>query len=259
MKLRYFKNFWKYKGLLREFVIRDLKVKYRRSFLGYLWSLLSPLLMMIVLTAVFSSVFRFDIPNFPVYLLSGQIIFSFFSESTTMSMTSILSGGSLIKKVYVPKYIFPISRVLSSFVTLIFSLLAIFIVILFTGVKITPALLFFPIPLLYILCFSIGMGLIMSVLAVYFRDMLHLYTILLSAWTYLTPIFYPVSIVPDYVKSIIFSNPLYYYVEAFRDVVLYSRIPDVQTNLMCVMFSVISLLLGLVIFYKNQKNFVLHI
>lgn len=174
-------------------------------------------------------------------------------------MTSILSGGSLIKKVYVPKYIFPISRVLSSFVTLVFSLLAIFIVILFTGVKITPAILFFPIPLLYILCFSIGMGLIMSVLAVYFRDMLHLYTILLSAWTYLTPIFYPVSIVPDYVRSIIFSNPLYYYVEAFRDVVLYGRIPDVQTNLMCVMFSVISLLLGLVIFYKNQKNFVLHI
>jgi ABC-type polysaccharide/polyol phosphate export permease len=257
--LRYFKNFWKYKGLLREFVARDLKVKYRRSFLGYLWSLLSPLLMMIVLTAVFSSFFKFDIPNYPVYLLSGQIIFTFFSESTSMSMTSILSGGSLIKKVYVPKYIFPVSRVLSSFVTLLFSLVAIFIVILFTGVKITPEVLFFPFPLLYILIFSIGMGLIMSVLAVYFRDMLHLYTILLSAWTYLTPIFYPISIVPDYVKTIIYSNPMYYYVEAFRDVVLYNQLPDFHTNLMCILFSVISLGLGLTIFYKNQKNFVLHI
>lgn len=244
---------------MQEFVIRDLKVKYRRSFLGYLWSLLSPLLMMIVLTAVFSSFFRFDIPNFPVYLLSGQIIFSFFSESTTMAMTSILSGGSLIKKVYVPKYIFPVSRVLSSFITLLFSLVAIFFVILFTGVKITPVILLFPIPLLYILIFSVGIGLIMSVLAVYFRDMLHLYTILLSAWTYLTPIFYPVSIVPNYVKSIIYSNPMYYFVEAFRDVVLYNRFPTSHTNIMCLLFSGISLFLGLMIFYKNQKNFVLHI
>lgn len=252
-------NFWKYKELLKEFVIRDLKVKYRKSILGYLWSLLNPLLMMIVLTAVFSNLFKFDIPNFPVYLLSGQIIFNFFGEATSTAMNSIIGAESLIKKVYIPKYIFPISRVLSSFVTLLFSLVAIVIVILVTGVKLTPIILLFPLPLIYILIFSVGIGLILSVLAVYFRDMLHLYTVLLSAWTYLTPIFYPVSVVPDYVKSIILSNPMYYFVEAFRDIVLYGKLPDAYTNIMCVTFAGASLLIGLLVFYKNQHKFVLHI
>ncbi|WP_256702538.1 ABC transporter permease [Paenibacillus sp. P32E] len=236
-----------------------MKIKYRRSVLGYLWSLLNPLLMMGVLIAVFSNIFRFDIPNFPVYLLAGQIIFAFFSEATSLSMNSILSAGPLIKKVYIPKYIFPLSRVISSFVNLLFSLVAMIIVIFATGAPITPAILLFPLPLLYILMFSIGMGLIMAVLAVYFRDMIHLYTVLLSAWTYLTPIFYPISAVPNYVKSIIYANPMYYFVEAFRDIVLYSKLPDLQTNIACLSFSVLSIVFGLLIFYKNQHKFVLHI
>jgi ABC-2 type transport system permease protein len=107
--------------------------------------------------------------------------------------------------------------------------------------------------------FSIGVGLIMSVLAVYFRDMIHLYTVLLSAWMYLTPIFYPVSVVPDYVKTIIYANPMYYFVEAFRDIVLYSKLPDLQTNIACLSFSALSILLGMLIFYKNQHKFVLNI
>ena len=257
--MTYFENFWRYKGLLWEFVIRDLKIKYRRSFLGYLWSLLNPLMMMVVLSAVFSNLFRFDIPNFPIYLLSGQIIFGFFSEATSNSMNSIIGSGALIKKVYVPKYIFPISRIVSSFVTLLFSLLAILIVILVTKVKVTFMFLLFPIPLIYVFIFALGIGLILSVMAVYFRDVLHLYTVLLSAWTYLTPIFYPVSVVPDYVKSIIYANPMYYYVEAFRDIILYNRFPSFQTHFMCIIFSFSALVIGLVIFYKNQRKFVMHI
>jgi len=257
--VRYIKNFWKYRGLLNQFVIRDLKVKYRRSVLGYLWSLLNPLLMMIVLSAVFSTMFRFDIPNFPVYLLTGQILFSFFSDSTSMSMTSILGNGALLKKVYIPKYIFPLSRVLSSFVTLLCSLIALLIVIIATKVKLTFIILLFPLPLLYLLVFSIGIGLIMSVCAVYFRDTLHLYSVLLSVWMYLTPLFYPVSIVPDYVKSIIYSNPMYYYVEAFREIVLYGQFPSLYIHSMCIIFAAVSLLIGLFLFYKKQNNFVLHI
>ncbi|WP_253187082.1 ABC transporter permease [Paenibacillus sp. GP183] len=244
---------------MREFVIRDLKIKYRRSFLGYLWSLLNPLLMMIVLSAVFSNIFKFDIPNFPVYLLSGQIIFNFFSEATSMSMSSILSGGALIRKVYIPKYMFPISRVLSSFITLVFSLIALLIVIVVTGVKVSPIILLFPLPLFYILIFSIGIGLILSVLAVYFRDMLHLYSVLLSAWMYLTPIIYPVNAVPEYVRSIIYSNPMYYFVEAFRDIVLYDQLPTFQNNIICIIYSLLSMAVGLFIFYRNQNKFVLYI
>ncbi|MDU7473081.1 MAG: ABC transporter permease [Paenibacillus macerans] len=255
----YFSNFWRYRGLLYEFVVRDLKVKYRRSFLGYIWSLLNPLLMMIILTAVFSSLFRFDIPNYPVYLLSGQIIFNFFSEATTSAMNSIIGAGGIIKKVYVPKYIFPFSRVLSSFVTLLFSLIAILLVIIFTGSDISPIILLFPIPLFYILVFSAGIGLILSVLAVYFRDMVHLYSVVLTAWSYLTPVFYPVTVVPEYVRGIIYSNPMYYYVEAFRDIVLYNRLPNLNNNLICILFAVLSLGVGLFVFYKNQHKFALHI
>ena len=122
----------RYKPLIYELIIRDLKVKYRRSFLGYLWSLLNPLLMMLIMTVVFSYMFRLDIPNYPMYLICGQTLWSFFNESTTMAMTSILNNGPLIKKVYIPKFIFPISRVLSSFITMSFSLVAIIIVMLAT-------------------------------------------------------------------------------------------------------------------------------
>lgn len=255
----YVKNFLRYKWLLYELVKRDLKIKYRRSVLGYLWSLLNPLLMMIVLTVVFSTLFRFDIPNYPVYLLSGQLIYSFFSEATNMSMSSIINSAPLIKKVYIPKYIFPLSRVLSSFVTLIFALLSMIIVMVATQVKFTWVLLLFPIPLIYILLFSIGMGLVLSVLAVYFRDMIHLYGILLSVWMYLTPIMYPISMVPDYLKKFILWNPMYYFVEIFRQIVLYGEIPSFEMHLACIAFTSFALVGGLLIFYKNQKNFILYV
>ncbi len=252
-------TFWRYKWLLYELVLRDLKIKYRSSVLGYLWSLLNPLMMMTVLTIVFSTLFRFDIPNYPVYLLSGQLIYSFFSEATNMSMSSIINSASLIKKVYIPKYIFPVSRVLSSFVTLLLSLLAMVIVMVVTQVKFTWVILFFPIPLIYILVFSIGMGLLLSVLAVYFRDVIHLYSVLLSAWMYLTPIMYPINMVPDYVKRFIFWNPMYYFVEIFRQIVLYGEWPSLEMHLICLGFALLALVTGLFVFYKNQKNFILHV
>ena len=252
-------TFWRYKWLLYELVLRDLKIKYRSSVLGYLWSLLNPLMMMTVLTIVFSTLFRFDIPNYPVYLLSGQLIYSFFSEATNMSMSSIINSASLIKKVYIPKYTFPVSRVLSSFVTLLLSLLAMVIVMVVTQVKFTWVILFFPIPLIYILVFSIGMGLLLSVLAVYFRDVIHLYSVLLSAWMYLTPIMYPINMVPDYVKRFIFWNPMYYFVEIFRQIVLYGEWPSLEMHLICLGFDLLALVTGLFVFYKNQKNFILHV
>lgn len=126
------RNFSKYRPLIRELVTRDLKVKYRRSVLGYVWSILNPLLMMLLQTLVFSYMFRFDIPNFPLYLICGNTLFNFFNESTNMGMGSVLGNSSLIKKVYVPKFIFPISRVVSSFVNLLFSLAAIILVMLIT-------------------------------------------------------------------------------------------------------------------------------
>jgi len=176
-----------------------------------------------------------------------------------MSMSSIINSAPLIKKVYITKCIFPLSRVLSSFVTLIFALLAMIIVMVATQVKFTWVLLLFPIPLIYILLFSIGMGLVLSVLAVYFRDMIHLYGILLSVWMYLTPIMYPISMVPDYLKKFILLNPMYYFVEIFRQIVLYGELPSFEMHLICIAFTLLALVGGLLIFYKNQKNFILYV
>lgn len=252
-------NFIKYRALLGELVSRDLKVKYRRSVLGYLWSLLNPLLMMIVISAVFSYIFRNNIANFPIYLLTGQIMFNFFSEATNFAMKSISGGGTLIKKVYVPKYIFPLAKVLSSFVNLLFSLLAIIIVLIITKTPITPAIFLFPLALAYILLFAIGIGLILSVLAVYFGDIVHLYSVVLTAWMYFTPIFYPIEILPKLPMFLMQFNPLYHFISYFRTIVLYGNIPTLTSNIVCLSFGLVSIAIGLFVFYKSQDNFILYI
>lgn len=249
----------KYKTLLGRLVQRDLKVKYRRSVLGYLWSLLNPLLMMLVMSIVFSYMFRYDIPNYPIYLITGQIMFTFFSESTSMAMGSIIGNASLIKKVYVPKYIFPISRVLSCFVTLLFSLVAVVIVMVFTRTPITPVLLLFPLPLCYVLFFSIGVGLVLSVCAVYFRDTTHLYGVFTTALMYLTPIFYPISSIPEQIQPLIRLNPLYQFIFCFRQIVLYGRLPTWQNTTVSCAWCIISLAAGMWLFRRKQSNFILHI
>lgn len=257
---RWSAHYKKYRPLIRELIKRDLKVKYRRSFLGYLWSLLNPLLMMIVLNLVFSNIFRYEIKNFPLYLICGQTLFTFFNESTTVSMYAILANAPLIKKVYIPKFIFPVSRVLSSFVTTSFSLAAILIVMIFTR---TPITIYFPLivyPLFCLFLFACGMGMILSALSVYFRDITHLYGVFTLALMYLTPIFYPVEAVPANIRSVIMCNPLYHYIELFRCFVIYGCMPSdpmlfVWSFLSCSVFFI----LGLFTFNKLQKNFILYI
>ncbi len=251
----------KYKPLLKELVVRDLKVKYRRSFLGYLWSLLNPLLMMVVMTVVFSFMFRSNIENFPLYLICGNTLWAFFCESTTMAMNSVLSNGALIKKVYIPKFIFPISRVLSSFVTMSFSLVAILIVMLVTRTPFHWPLLLFPIPMVLLLVFCIGIGMVLSALAVYFRDIMHLYSVITMAWMYATPIFYPLDpeVLPQQIINVIKYNPMYHYINFFRQIVIYGNIPEIETWIFCAGSAIISLVIGLAIFRKMQKNFILYL
>lgn len=255
----YLRNFNKYKGLLWQLVARDLKVRYRKSVLGYLWSLLNPLLTMVVISTVFSYVFRFDIDNFPIYLLTGQILFNFFSEATNQSMDSILQGSGLIKKVYIPKYIFPLSRTLSSFVNLIFSLLAIIIMLFLTKTPFRLTLIAIPIPLIYLLIFTCGVSLILSVFAVYFRDILHIYSVVLTAWMYFTPIFYPISALPDLPKKLIFCNPLYHYITYFRQIILEGTIPGFRENIMCCLISGGMFAVGLIVFKNHQDRFSFYI
>jgi len=249
----------KYRWLLELLIERDLKNKYRKSILGYLWSILNPLLMMIILTIVFSTIFRFQIPNYPVYLLSGQLIFTFFSEATSVGMGGILNNGAMIKKVYIPKYIFPLSSVLSSFTTMIFSLVALVIVMIATQTTFHLTLVMVPLVLFYVLIFSIGIGILLSALLVQFRDFTYLWGVFLTALNYLIPIFYPVEILPDWMRSLMVFNPMYDYIQMFREVILYGQWPTIEENLICIGCSLLALVIGGLVFKHKQRDFILYI
>lgn len=253
------KNLCKYRWLIQQLVARDLKVKYKRSLLGYLWSLLNPLLMMLVISTVFSFIFRYNISNFPIYLLCGSILFNFYSESTSMAMSSIIQGAGLIKKVYIPKYILPLSKVISSLINLCFSLTAIAIMLVITRTKVYWTIILFPIPIIYLFFICLGAGLILCVLATYFRDMLHLYTIITQILMYLTPIFYPVDALPANIQFIIKFNPMYHIVTYFRDVVMYGTVPSLRDNIVCIGFAALAMVVGLAVFRKQQSKFMLHV
>ncbi|MGP1411555.1 MAG: ABC transporter permease [Peptoanaerobacter stomatis] len=256
--MEYLKKFYKYRNLLSELVKRDIKIKYRRSILGYLWSVLNPLLMMVVMSIVFSYMFRFDIENYTIYLLTGQLVYNFYSDATNMSMSSIIWSGGLIGKVYIPKYILPLARTLSSFVNMMFSLIALILMLIITKTPITPVIFIFPLPLFYLLLICVGMGLILSVLAVYFRDIVHLYGVFLVALTYLTPIFYPISAIPNYALNILKMNPLFYILNMFRNIIMYGNIPSLQDNFVCFAWGFVLIVIGLYIFRKKQDDFILY-
>ena len=253
------KAFRRFTPLLRELVVRDIKVRYRHSVLGLVWTVLNPLLMMIVITIVFSTLFRQNIPNFPIYYLSGSLLFSFNSESTTTALNSIISNASLIKKVYIPKYLFPFSNVLSGLVNLGFSLIAMFIVMAVTGAPFHITLLLIPIPIFYTFLFSAGLGILLSALTVYFRDIAHFYSVFVLAWTYFTPIFYPVEILNETATKFMLLNPMYHYVVYMRELVLYGVFPSMKENLLCMVFGLFMVLAGLLVFYKKQDKFVLYV
>ena len=255
----------KYMPLLKELVNRDIKIKYRRSFLGMLWTILNPLGMMVIMTIVFSTVFPQQIAHFPVYLMCGQLIFNFFNESTNMAMSSIIGNAGLIKKVYVPKYFFPISRVFSSFVNLMTSFVALLIVIVVTRTPVHLTILLVVFPVFYVLMFAMGMGLILSAIVVSFRDMIHLYGVLLTAWLYLTPIFYPIEMlkgdgtIRKIGYTIVNANPITSFVQMMRKVVLYGDAPSLMEHVYCLMLCAVVMVVGLLVFKKLQDGFILKI
>lgn len=252
-------NFNKYRPLLNELVIRDVKTKYRRSVLGVLWTLLNPLLMMLVLSVVFSMLFRYEIDNYPIYLLSGQVVFTFFSTSTTMAMSAILDNAALIKKVYVPKYMFVLSRTVSSAINLMASLSALIIVMLCMRTPLHYTALLSVFPILSLLLFTFGVGMILATIAVKFRDMVHLYSVLTTVLMYLTPVIYPMSQLPVWVRRIVRLNPLTSILEMFRGLAIYGEMPDLFTVLMTVVPSILVILFGCRIFYKSQDHFILYV
>jgi len=258
---RFFFDMKKFMPLLLNLTSRDFKVKYRRSVLGVLWSVLNPLLNMIVISAVFGALLKIQMEDFAVYYIVGWSIWNFFSEATSNSLSSILNGAQLIKKVYLPKYVFPLQKCLFALISFAFSLIAVIAVMLIRGVYPSWTIILAPLPILYTFIFSIGFSLMLSALTVYFRDIQHLYSVLLTIWMYLTPIVYPLSLLEgnNALMTIIKFNPMYHYVDYFRQVMMYGNVPSLVENLICIGIALGMLLIGVLIFAKAQRNFILHI
>ncbi len=227
--------------------------------LGVLWSVLNPLLFMSITSIIFSTMFKVQIPNFPIYFLCGQIIFTFFAESTSLAQNGIIGNGALIKKVYTPKYIFPLSKICFALINTLFSLVAILIITLFMGYSLPLTSILFLIPILYVFIFSVGVGILLSALTVFYRDILHLYSIFISLLSFFSAIFYPVEIIPEKVRTFVLFNPVYVFISYFRDLILHGKLPGLGTNLLCIAYCSLSILIGFIVFKKNENKLVLFI
>ena len=256
---RHFKTFKNYSFLLTELIKRDISGKYKDSTLGLFWSFLNPLLSMIVLTIVFSQFFGGSIANFPVYLLSGKLVFDLFANATTGAMDSIKGNSEIIKKIYVPKYMFAVGIVCSEFINFLISLIVLVMVMIVTKAPFYMSLIYAPIPLFFLLILTMGVGLILATATTFFTDIKYLYGVLIMLLSFMTPLFYPITIIPQKFLFFFKINPLYSAVSCFRDIVLYGTFPQVKFLLFLIITSIISLIIGVYLFYRYQDDFVINI
>lgn len=249
----------RYAFLIKQLVARDFKTKYKRSSLGMAWSFLNPLLTMIVQYIVFSQLFKSNIPNYPVYLLTGIVFFGFLNEALSLGMTSITSNASLVKKVYMPKYIYPVSRILSSLVNFGMAMLPLFLVILLTGTAVRPAILLLVFDVLCFLAFIIGMALLLTTAMTFFQDTQFLWNVASMMWQYLTPIFYPESIIPDNLRMLYRLNPMYQFITFARTCIIDGVSPQPNAYFFCTAWAIGILIMGIYVFRKHQNKFVLYL
>lgn len=266
----FWSTFNQYKSLLRELTKKSIKLKYRDSVLGILWSFIQPLLNMVVLSVVFSSLLggRKNFTCYPVYLFTGRLLFEFFSVSTKTALLSFRSNAPIIKKVYVPKYIYPLSSILSTFINLAISMLCLICVWIFfklTGISggsdlfLSPYMLLFFIPVALLLVFATGIGLILSVFHVYFKDIKYMWDVFCTLLFYMVPIVYSVdSIKSTWTRTLIEINPLYHIIELFRQCVYYGKPMDIKLLLVATAWAFGTLLIGIWIFHKKSDDLIFH-
>lgn len=254
-------NFKKYSFLLQQLIARDFKVKYKRSVLGVVWSLLYPLLNMAVMALVFSNIFKFSTPgvNYLVYVLSGLVMFNYFSEASNLAMGSVVANFPLINKIYIPKYIFPLSKCLFVGINFLLTLIPLYLVILLTGTGLNIYHLFLPYAYICLFLFTLGMGLLLSTISVFLRDMFYIYGIVLTLWTYLTPIMYDISLISPKLQTFFKLNPMYHYINFIRRIILYHELPTAFTFAVCGVSAIIVLIIGLIAFKKKQDKFIYYV
>ena len=254
--------------ILKQLVGKDFKIKYRRSFLGVAWSVLNPLLMMVVMAIVFTTIFAqgrngsVTPEMYPLYLIVGNVTFAVMSDSTSQALSSIVYASSLLKKVKVHRFVFPVQKVLFSLVNFAVSLIAVAIVMLWFHVVPTWHLLLLPVCLVLLMFFCMGLGLLLSAATVFFRDVMHLWSVVITAWTYFTPIFWTTDYIlkmPHILRVLMYANPMYNYLQFMRDIFLFQTCPTPLEFGLCVAWAAIAMVIGYAVFHKNEHKFILYI
>lgn len=245
----------RYRFLLWNLVQRDLKVRYKRSVLGFIWAMVNPLLTMLVLLAVFTNLFRFDVEHYPIYILSGLLLWGLFARGTTIAMRSVIDNGGIRNKIYVPASVFVAAAVGSALVNLLFALIPLLALAVITGLRPNPAWFYLPVPILQTALLTFGIGVLIAALAVFFADMLDIYEVLLGAFFYLTPIIYPVTILPEPLLSLERFNLLYAFIAGFRSPLLYGRLPDLGVVLVTTLAALLVTIAGWSLFTRLLDQF----
>lgn len=247
------------RDLLLALVARDLKVRYRRSAIGFVWTMLQPLLTMLILTVVWSSLFRVDVANYPVYVLSGLVFWNFFQQGTVAAMNSLRGQAQLLTRLPVPRWIFPLATILAGLVNLVFALVPLLVILLATGHPLRPALLFLPFSIVIATTFTLGVALLVSPLAVFFADVVELVTVLLTLLLYATPVIYPASIVPQAYAWVLRFNPLRWVLDVFRDPIYLGTLPPATHLLAAAALAIVLLWIGAALFRRISDRIPFHV
>lgn len=255
----FFRQTSRYREFLKQSVARDLRKQYKRSVLGYIWSMLHPLLMMIILSAVFSQLVRMNIEHYPVFLFAGMLPFNFFSGAVVASLGSIRQYAPVLEQIKVPKYLFTVSVCTSQFVTFLLSLLPLFAVMLFLGKPVPASVLFLPIMLIPLFLFTLGVALILSAANVFFDDTQHLTTVLMQALYFVCPILYSRELLPETTLPILLLNPLFHLVEQTRDLFYAGTLPSPELFGSLMLVGTVSLVLGLEIYRRADQRMLYHV
>jgi len=250
---------YRYRELIWALALKDLKIRYKRSVLGFLWALLNTALLMLVLTLVFSTVLRFPIPHYAIFLLSVLLPWTFFSQSLSYAVESIVGNGDLIKKIRVAKLVFPMAAIVSNLINLGLSLIPLALLVLLMRHPFYWTWLYLPVPLLALTIFTMGMAFFFAVANVYYRDVAHILQIVLSAWFYVTPIIYSLDFIPPKHQWIFKLNPIIYVINGFRLSVYYGLLPKAPSIIASFVCAFISLFIGFAIFRKHQDAFVFYV
>ena len=253
--LNEFQELWRYRDLLRLLVANSIKTRYKRSALGVVWTLLNPLLNTLVLTIALSRLFRFELENYPVYLLVGLLFWNFFFQTTTTSMHTLIWGSSLIKRIYVPRTVFAVSVVCNGLINYLLALVPLVVIMLAMGHPIRVTFLLLPFAILILAMFTLGVSLFISTLAVFFVDVVDLYSVALSALFYLTPIIYPISIIPERLLPVMRLNPMNILLEIFRALIYLGELPPASTVWAALGLSTAMLAVGWWVFTQRGDEF----